>query len=70
MVTSLDIYHRKMSLKLSNKETKVSEVPQKYKNPMVHLLSGSISGLLSAIVLQPFDLVKTRLQQTNNLQQK
>lgn len=59
-----------MSLKLNNKETKVPEVPQKYKNPMVHLLSGSISGFLTTIILQPFDLVKTRLQQTNSLQQK
>ncbi|CAI5756122.1 unnamed protein product [Candida verbasci] len=35
------------------------------KNPdaKVHLISGAIAGLVSAITLQPFDLLKTRLQQ-------
>ena len=28
-----------------------------------HLLSGGLSGLASAIALQPLDLIKTRLQQ-------
>lgn len=28
-----------------------------------HLLSGATSGLASAVILQPLDLVKTRLQQ-------
>ncbi|KAI0251467.1 mitochondrial carrier [Lactifluus subvellereus] len=28
-----------------------------------HLLSGALSGLTSSLVLQPFDLIKTRLQQ-------
>lgn len=29
-----------------------------------HLLSGALSGLSSAVVLQPLDLLKTRLQQS------
>ncbi|CAG8699646.1 14044_t:CDS:2, partial [Acaulospora morrowiae] len=36
---------------------------KKKKDPIVHLTSGAISGLSSCILLQPFDLVKTRLQQ-------
>ncbi|WWD19230.1 hypothetical protein CI109_103688 [Kwoniella shandongensis] len=31
-----------------------------------HLLSGALSGLSSAIVLQPLDLLKTRVQQASN----
>ncbi|KAJ1964224.1 hypothetical protein IWQ62_002994 [Dispira parvispora] len=33
-------------------------------SPAVHFLAGGISGLSSCMVVQPFDLVKTRLQQT------
>ncbi|OLL25558.1 Solute carrier family 25 member 38 [Neolecta irregularis DAH-3] len=29
-----------------------------------HLSAGAVSGLLSSVVLQPFDLLKTRVQQT------
>ncbi|KLO17469.1 solute carrier family 25 member 38 [Schizopora paradoxa] len=32
-----------------------------------HLLSGGLSGLASTVLLQPFDLVKTRLQQGDRL---
>ncbi|RIA95142.1 mitochondrial carrier domain-containing protein [Glomus cerebriforme] len=35
----------------------------KKKDPLVHLTAGGISGLASCVLLQPFDLVKTRLQQ-------
>lgn len=31
-----------------------------------HLLAGSASGLISSILFQPLDLIKTRLQQTNS----
>ncbi|KAG8817695.1 hypothetical protein FRC19_011204 [Serendipita sp. 401] len=34
-------------------------------NTYQHLISGGVSGFASAVVLQPFDLVKTRLQQDN-----
>ncbi|KAJ1660909.1 hypothetical protein IWQ61_000213 [Dispira simplex] len=33
-------------------------------SPAVHFLAGGISGLSSCVVVQPFDLIKTRLQQT------
>lgn len=32
-----------------------------------HLISGGVSGFASAVVLQPFDLVKTRIQQDGAL---
>lgn len=32
-----------------------------------HLIAGGVSGFASAVVLQPFDLVKTRLQQDSTL---
>ncbi|CAG8657550.1 12291_t:CDS:2, partial [Funneliformis mosseae] len=35
----------------------------KKKDPIAHLTAGAISGLTSCVLLQPFDLVKTRLQQ-------
>ncbi|PVF98379.1 mitochondrial carrier [Serendipita vermifera] len=35
-------------------------------NTYQHLISGGVSGFASAVVLQPFDLVKTRLQQDNS----
>lgn len=47
-----------------------SPVPQvkttqngKSPDATVHLLAGAIAGLVSAVTLQPFDLLKTRLQQ-------
>ncbi|CAG8475810.1 12051_t:CDS:2 [Ambispora leptoticha] len=33
------------------------------KDPIAHLTAGAISGLSSCVLLQPFDLLKTRLQQ-------
>ncbi|KAG9289463.1 hypothetical protein G9A89_008024 [Geosiphon pyriformis] len=41
----------------------------KNKDPLVHLTAGAISGLASCVLLQPFDLVKTRLQQEKQLHQ-
>ena len=35
----------------------------KKQAPVIHLTAGAISGLTSCTLLQPFDLVKTRLQQ-------
>ncbi|RGB33135.1 mitochondrial carrier domain-containing protein [Rhizophagus diaphanus] len=35
----------------------------KNQDPIVHLASGAVSGLTSCVLLQPFDLVKTRIQQ-------
>jgi solute carrier family 25 protein 38 len=35
----------------------------KKQEPIVHLTAGAISGLTSCVLLQPFELVKTRLQQ-------
>lgn len=37
--------------------------PPKRVNAGHHLLSGGLSGLTSAVCLQPLDLLKTRLQQ-------
>lgn len=37
--------------------------PGKSPDAAVHLLSGGLAGLTSAVTLQPFDLLKTRLQQ-------
>ncbi|OAJ45219.1 hypothetical protein BDEG_28377 [Batrachochytrium dendrobatidis JEL423] len=34
------------------------------KNPTVHLAAGGVSGLVSCVLLQPLDLMKTRLQQS------
>lgn len=31
--------------------------------PLVHLAAGAVSGLTSCVLLQPFDLMKTRIQQ-------
>ncbi|KAI8921004.1 mitochondrial carrier domain-containing protein [Powellomyces hirtus] len=36
---------------------------QSHVSPQMHLLGGGVSGLASCVVLQPLDLVKTRLQQ-------
>ncbi|TPX32525.1 hypothetical protein SmJEL517_g04368 [Synchytrium microbalum] len=36
---------------------------KKTNDPRIHLLAGASSGLLTVLLLQPFDLVKTRLQQ-------
>nr|CAG8470320.1 10472_t:CDS:2 [Entrophospora candida]CAG8543515.1 1187_t:CDS:2 [Entrophospora candida] len=36
---------------------------KKNQNPIAHLTSGALSGFASCVLLQPFDLVKTRLQQ-------
>ncbi|KAK6205069.1 solute carrier family 25 member 38 [Scheffersomyces amazonensis] len=36
----------------------------------VHLISGAIAGLTSAIMLQPLDLLKTRLQQQHQIENK
>ncbi|CAI2178273.1 19790_t:CDS:2, partial [Funneliformis geosporum] len=35
----------------------------KKKDHIAHLTSGAVSGLASCVILQPFDLVKTRIQQ-------
>ncbi|KAI5962387.1 uncharacterized protein KGF55_003463 [Candida pseudojiufengensis] len=40
-----------------------NKVIQKTPDAAAHLVSGAIAGLISAITLQPFDLLKTRLQQ-------
>lgn len=33
------------------------------KSSVIHLLGGGISGMVACVVLQPLDLIKTRLQQ-------
>ncbi|KAI8870251.1 mitochondrial carrier [Ramicandelaber brevisporus] len=35
------------------------------KNATTHLAAGAVSGFVSCIALQPFDLIKTRMQQPN-----
>ncbi|KAJ1925041.1 hypothetical protein IWQ60_004822 [Tieghemiomyces parasiticus] len=36
-------------------------------SPAIHFMAGGVSGLTSCIVVQPFDLIKTRIQQDPNL---
>ncbi|KAI5954360.1 hypothetical protein KGF54_002135 [Candida jiufengensis] len=50
------------SNEVSHKENK-KVIPQKTPDAAAHLVSGAIAGLVSAVTLQPFDLLKTRLQQ-------
>jgi hypothetical protein len=45
--------------------TKKKEIG-KSNSMQIHLLAGSLSGLISCILLQPLDLVKTRMQQTKS----
>ncbi|MBW0562174.1 hypothetical protein O181_101889 [Austropuccinia psidii MF-1] len=45
-------------LKNQNNHSRLPSIPW-------HLLSGAISGLSSCVILQPFDLLKTRLQQVH-----
>lgn len=33
------------------------------KNPALHLVGGALSGMTACVMLQPLDLIKTRLQQ-------
>ncbi len=42
----------------------------KLAKPLSHLVAGGLAGLVSAITLQPFDLLKTRLQQQQRLNQQ
>lgn len=48
------------NIKLDIKKTKSPEA-------IAHLTSGALAGLVSAVTLQPFDLLKTRLQQHDTL---
>lgn len=41
----------------------IKESPPAVAGVSVHLISGSLAGLASAVLLQPLDLLKTRLQQ-------
>lgn len=50
------------SFELSAKGSAVKPEP-KTTSAKIHLISGASAGLISAILLQPFDLLKTRLQQ-------
>ncbi|KAK6459062.1 mitochondrial carrier domain-containing protein [Scheffersomyces xylosifermentans] len=51
----------------TEKQAKVASV--KSPDASVHLISGASAGLISAITLQPFDLLKTRLQQQQHASQ-
>lgn len=51
-------------MKLSFEPSSRPVIPQRELNK---LYTGGLSGFTSAIVLQPFDLVKTRLQQDNGI---
>ena len=44
------------------------EQPSKQKRPqtIAHLVGGAMSGMTSCIMLQPLDLIKTRLQQSTH----
>jgi solute carrier family 25 protein 38 len=44
--------------------------PKKSLKAAHHLTSGALSGLTSAVCLQPLDLLKTRLQQGYNVGRK
>lgn len=33
------------------------------KSPVLHLTGGALSGMAACVLLQPLDLIKTRLQQ-------
>ena len=58
-----------MSLPPLSSPVPKSRQTQNGKSPdaTVHLLAGAIAGLVSAVTLQPFDLLKTRLQQQQQL---
>ncbi|KAK6460011.1 putative mitochondrial transport protein [Scheffersomyces coipomensis] len=45
-------------------------LPKAVPEAKVHLISGGIAGLVSAITLQPLDLLKTRLQQQHKIENK
>ena len=38
-------------------------MPEEKKDPTVHFVAGAVSALVSCVGLQPFDLIKTRIQQ-------
>lgn len=42
-------------------------LPKSTTTAATHLLSGSLSGLASCLALQPLDLIKTRIQQSDTL---
>ncbi|KAI8447178.1 hypothetical protein BY996DRAFT_7734947 [Phakopsora pachyrhizi] len=51
-------------------QTTVNKTSNVLPSRSVNLLSGSISGFVSCLVLQPFDLLKTRVQQNNHTASK
>ncbi|KAK8854630.1 hypothetical protein IAR55_003369 [Kwoniella newhampshirensis] len=50
----------------SRATSSAAATPRNNSRASHHLLSGGLSGLSSAIVLQPLDLLKTRMQQASN----
>ncbi|CAK9437285.1 uncharacterized protein LODBEIA_P16630 [Lodderomyces beijingensis] len=61
IVTSSDTSHG--DPKLSKKQDGAAASAIKSPDAAAHMVSGAVAGLVSAITLQPFDLLKTRLQQ-------
>ncbi|RLV95526.1 hypothetical protein JA1_000979 [Spathaspora sp. JA1] len=58
-----------MSNQISKNDSNIAKTITKGKSPeaLAHLGAGATAGLVSAITLQPFDLLKTRLQQQHSV---
>jgi hypothetical protein len=61
-VNNFDSPSGKKGFKVQNKRMNASPTPISKVSPLVHLTAGALSGLSACVILQPLDLIKTRLQ--------